>query len=138
MSREILKLRIGRKTGLHGDGPAKACIFVESYQKVSTTHPFEGENSAILPALLRRALDQVFMNLNEAVDRIFQPEAVWIRAVITIKDGWITLRSKDIGIRKQLVPHDGAADASAIGIVVLHESHCSLRVDTRKPGMIQR
>src|SRR6266853_6701566 len=105
---------------------------------MSTTHPLESENTAILPTLLRRSQCELFVNLYERIDGIFESKAILILAVIAIKDARISLGCKDVSIGKNLVPDDGATDSSAIGIVIFDKRYGSLRVDSRKSGMIQR
>src|SRR5258708_40196183 len=105
---------------------------------MSTTHPLESENTAILPTLLRRPQCELFVNLYERIDGIFESKAVRILAVIAIKDARITFGCKDVGIAKNLVPHNRAADSSTIGIMIFYKRYRSLRVHSGKSIMIQR
>src|ERR1700730_10266726 len=128
----LMQLCIGRKSGLDGDRPAGVCVLVQCDKKMSTTHPLEGENTAILPTLLRRSQRELFVNLYERIDGIFEPKAVLILAVIAIKDARITFGCEDVRIGKNLVPDNRAADSSTIGIMIFDKRYCSLRVDPHK------
>src|SRR5690242_5876400 len=78
------------------------------------------------------------MNLNEAIDLIFQAETVLIPAVVPIKDTRITFRGQNVGVSKHLVPDYRSSDAAAVGVVVLYKRDCTLWINAYKPGVVER
>src|ERR1700681_2404560 len=92
MPGKFVQPRARSQPGLDRNRSAGARILVQSHKKVPAPHPLECEYSAILPALLCRSLCELFMNLDERIDRVFQSEAVGILAVIAIKNTRITFR----------------------------------------------